>query len=221
MPDRLDPLGPTGRLLSAHLDRLRASLSAIGGRLREAVSTAVSHCAAEALRQALAALLRPPDPVRDTIDALSRLEDRPRLADPYRRLGQPRPDWGEPDRLDDWPRAGESRRDRRDSAGWRDDRYDAGDGYDEPEDDGHDEKGRQPSGSRWPSVLAAGCQLVAWLLGRLAAPVPGCSRWARAWPRRWPSGWPARPRQRARSPTPSLPPPAPSPAWPADQPQPQ
>jgi hypothetical protein len=170
MPDRQDPLGPTGRLLSAHLGRLRASLSAIGGRLRESVSTAISHSAAEALRHALAALLRPPDPVRPTIDALSRLEDRPRLADPYRRLDQPRSDWGETDHLDGWREPGESRWDRRDSAGWRDDRYDAGDGYDEPEDDDHDEQGRQPSGSGWRSVLAAGCRLVAWLLGRLAAP---------------------------------------------------
>jgi hypothetical protein len=174
MPDRHDPPGRPGRLLSAHLDGLRASLSAIGGRLRESVCTAIGHCAAEALRQALAALLRPPnapDAVRATIDALSRLEDRPRLGDPYRRPGQPRSDWGEPDRLDDWHRAGASRWDRRDSTGWRDDRHDPGDGYDdEPEDDDHDEQGRQPSGGGWRSVLAAGCRLLAWLLGRLAAP---------------------------------------------------
>jgi hypothetical protein len=62
MPDRQEPPGRPGRFLSAHLDGLRASLSAIGGRLRESVSTAIGHCAAEALRQALAALLRPPTP---------------------------------------------------------------------------------------------------------------------------------------------------------------
>jgi hypothetical protein len=170
MPAFRKLLEPARHSLSGHLNRLGDSLSSIAGRLRESVSTAIGHSAAEALRRVVAALLRPPDPVQATLDTLSRLEDRPRLADPYRRESPPRTDWGEPDRLDDWPRAGESRWDRRDSTGWRDDRYDAGDGHDEPEDDGHDEQGRQPSGSGWRSVLAVGCRLVAWLLGRLAAP---------------------------------------------------
>jgi hypothetical protein len=175
--DQHNPPGPTGRFLPGHLGRLRSSLSASGGRLRQSVCSAVSRCAAAALRQALAALLRPADGVRESLAALSSLEDRPRLADPYRLESPPRPDWADPDRLDGWHEPAESRWDRRETSDWRGRRYDGrdeygqDDEYDEPNDpDRHVLAQERPVRSGWRSLLAAGCQLAAWLLGRLAAP---------------------------------------------------
>src|SRR5262249_7804635 len=110
---------PTGRFLTGHLSRLQASLTTIGGQLPAPVSSPVSWSAAEALRQALARLLRPPGAVQDGLETPSGLEDRSRLGDSYRRETHSRSDWGEPTRLDPWHESGESRWGRRQDSDWR------------------------------------------------------------------------------------------------------
>jgi hypothetical protein len=161
---------PAGRSLSGHLEHLRATLTGLSGQLRESVASAVSRSASEALHQALATLLRQPGEAQDIIDTRHRLDDRPRLGDPYRRSGHPRSDWGEPERLDGWPEPGESRWDRRDASDWRDQRDEAHDEFDQGDETEDYDSPEQQHANDWRSVLAAGCRLVAWLLGRVAKP---------------------------------------------------
>jgi hypothetical protein len=145
---------PTGRSLSGHLERLRVTQ----------------------LRQALATLLRQPGEAQDIIDARHGLDDRPRLADPYRRTSPLHWDWGQPERLDGGHQRGESPWDRREGTDWRGQWYDEHDEYGERgENDEHDEvdepdRAEQSTLSGWRAVLAAWCRLAAWLLGRLARP---------------------------------------------------
>jgi hypothetical protein len=168
---------PAGQSLSGHLERLRVTLTGLGGQMREAVASAVSRAASEALRQALATLLRQPGEGQDTLDDRRPFDDRPRLGDPSRRGIPLRSDWGEPERLDGWHEPGESRWDRRDGTDWRSQRDDDHDEYgergendDQDQDDDPDRAEQQHPASGWRSVLAAGCHLAAWLLGRLARP---------------------------------------------------
>src|SRR5437764_14139030 len=48
---------PAGRALAGHLGTLRSSLDRLGGRLREAIAAAVGRAAADAVREAVRALL--------------------------------------------------------------------------------------------------------------------------------------------------------------------
>jgi hypothetical protein len=147
------------------------TLSGLGRQMRDGVASAVSQTAAEALRQALASLLRESGEGPDALDDRRPFDDRPRLGDPSRPGIPLRADWGEPERLDDWPEPGESRWDRRDASDWRGHNTDVRDEYDQ--DDEHDRRDSiepQQPGIGWRSVLAVGCRLVAWLLGRVAKP---------------------------------------------------
>jgi hypothetical protein len=165
MPAFRKLLEPARHSLSAHLSRLRASLSTIGRDLREAVSTAVGRAAAEAMRQAVTTLLRQPGEAPLLDEPPFQRSDQRLQGLPYR--GEPRrathPAWGEPDRLDDWQDREDAPWQQREQR-WR-----------HPDDDEQDDR---PAGtdhntnraSRWRSVLAAVCRLAAWLLGRLAAP---------------------------------------------------
>jgi hypothetical protein len=156
MPTFRHLLEPARHSLSGHLNRLKTSLSTIGRDLHEAVSTAVGRATAEAVRQAVATLLRQPGEARA-------------LEEPsYRRTSPLRSDWGEADRLDSWHEPGESRWDRRDASGRRGQNDDVPDEYDDDRDE-HD-SAEQLCSNGWRSALAAACQLVGWLLGRLAAP---------------------------------------------------
>jgi hypothetical protein len=161
-------LQPASRTLSEHLEQLRATLAGLGGQLRESVASAVSRSAAEALRQALATLLRQPGEGPNALDDRRPFDERPRLGDPSRRGIPLRSDWGEPDHLDDWRAPGESRWDRRDASGRRGQNDDVPDQYDDDRDE-HD-SAEQLRSNGWRSALAAACRLLGWLLGRLAAP---------------------------------------------------
>jgi hypothetical protein len=156
------------RNLSGHLEQLGATLAGLGRQMRDSVATAVSRSAAEALRQGLASLLRQSGETPDAVDDRRPFDDRLRLGDPSRRRTPLRSDWGEADRLDDWAQPGESRWDRRDASDWRGHNYDARDEYDQGDE--HDLADQQQPSNGWRSALAAGCRLVAWLLGRLARP---------------------------------------------------
>jgi hypothetical protein len=169
------------RHLSGHLEQLAATLVGLGRQMRDAVSSAVSRSAAEALRQGLASLLRQSGEGPGSLDGHRPFDPSPRLGTPYRRGIPPRSDRGEIDHLDDWHEPDQQRWDRREAGDWRGRRYDGRDDHDEygrdddqdgePNDpDRHALAQERPIRSGWRSLLAAGCRLVAWLLGRLAAP---------------------------------------------------
>jgi hypothetical protein len=164
MPAFRKLLEPARHSLSGHLNRLGDSLSTIGRDLREAVSTAGGRAAAEAMRQAVGCLMRQPGEA-PLLDEPPYRSDQRLDGLPYR--GEPRrathPAWGEPDRLDDWQDREDAPWQQREQR-WR-----------HPDDDEQDDRLAETdhssnSPSRWRSVLAACCQLAAWLLGRLAAP---------------------------------------------------
>jgi hypothetical protein len=165
MPTFRPLLEPARHSLSGHLNRLGASLSTIARDLREAVSTAVGRATSEAVRQAVATLLRQPGEAPRLDEPTFHRSDQRLQGLPYR--GEPRrashPAWGEPDRLDDWQDREDDPWQQREQR-WR-----------HPDDDEQDSRLAESdhssdSPSRWRSVLAAGCRLVAWLLGRLATP---------------------------------------------------
>jgi hypothetical protein len=148
-------LGPAGRSLSGHLERLRTSLSVITRQLCESVSSVLGRAAAEAVRQAVASLMRQPEDIPVPVEEV-----------PYRRDARPSFAWSgqeEYDRFDDWREPDDApglQHERR----WRDSQ-----GY-EPDDDYPRPRPSLDTPSAWRSALAAGCRLVAWLLGQLAAP---------------------------------------------------
>jgi hypothetical protein len=100
-------LGPARRALAGHLDRLGASLAALGRQLRDRAAGAAGRAAAEAVRQAVTCVLRPPGE-----GASARAEA------PHRREDHPLPGWGEPEPLDGWQQPDEPRRGR-DHGAWR------------------------------------------------------------------------------------------------------
>src|SRR5437764_10284716 len=91
---------PAGRALAGHLGTLRSSLDRLGARLREAIAAAVGRAAADAVREAVRALL-------------SELPEAPEPQLSGRVLRPPpglaRPLWGQDEdqrhRLEDYPRS--------------------------------------------------------------------------------------------------------------------
>jgi hypothetical protein len=146
------PPGPARRALAGHLDCLGASLAALGRQLRDSAAGAVGRAAAEAVRQAVACLLRQPGEGHDA-----------HAEAPYRRDCRPLPGRGGPEPPDDCQGPAEPRW-AQNASGWRHP------DYDEPSQPYQaDEASSRPAGG-WRAALAAGCRLLAWLLGRLAAP---------------------------------------------------
>ena len=136
------------RALTNHVDRLHETLVTLTERVRETVAQAVSNNLANAIREAVYALI--PD------SAPCRPPPRCYQPSPYRQ----RPTWGEPDRPDreeedDLPREDWS---SEPSRGWREV---AG----EPPEatTAHGEPQRHV---RWHRAMALGCQAAAWWLRR-------------------------------------------------------
>jgi hypothetical protein len=150
--DRL--LVPAGRSLSGRLDYLRARLEALAQQMRASVSTTLGHAAAEAVHQAVAHLIR----LADAITV--RGQEAPFNYNASRDLR-----WAEQDddRLEDWDNRDEFRWGREDGR-WQDVRD-----Y-EPDEDYRPARAVYKSEPAWRSALAAGCRLLAWLLGRVATP---------------------------------------------------
>src|SRR5947209_6128958 len=103
---------PAGRALSQHLGTLRSSLDRLGGRLREAIAAAVGRAAADAVREAVRALLAelPEAPERETPGRV--LRPPPGLTRPLwaQEEGQrhqfedyPRSPWGDEGEVERWP----------------------------------------------------------------------------------------------------------------------
>jgi hypothetical protein len=149
-------LKPASRSLSGHLGRLGANLSAVAGELRQSVSTAVGRAAADAVRQAVARLMR-----HQQEEAGDASLDEP-LTHWRRSSQQRRPGWDDPDHLGGWAEPDEPR--------WRQSIRRC-----EPEDDDYPDERQtqeQPRNSTdcWRSALGALCRLASCLLVRLASP---------------------------------------------------
>jgi hypothetical protein len=149
---------PAGRSLAGYLDRTRARLEALAQQLRESVSTTLGHGAAEVVRQAVTHLVRVAEAVSvRSQEASCGFNARRDLS------------WAEredDDRLDEWDDRNEFRWGREDPH-WRDARD-----Y-EPDENFRPTRAAHKSEPAWRSALAAGCRILAWLLGRLATPGAG------------------------------------------------
>jgi hypothetical protein len=144
------PLPPgLARRLAAHGDRLHAALSALAGRLREAVAQAVGSTVAGAVREALQAVVATP----------------PAGPAPLRQRPPPLfPAWGAPYGPDDDPYADDDPRPEDGPADEPDPapaRAGAGRPVAAP-------PAAAPRRGRWQQALAVGCQAAAWWLRRQA-----------------------------------------------------
>jgi hypothetical protein len=143
-------LAPLGRSLAPHLDRLRYTLDALGGRLRAAVAHAVGEAVAGAVRETLHELLAGETPGPDP----------PPRHDP-RALGRPRPVW-EQEEDDAYLR--EEGLDPPPGGWWSDEP-----GEEEPWADERPESGPRSDASAL--AVTAGCRAAAWWLRRQAGRV--------------------------------------------------
>jgi hypothetical protein len=141
---------PARQALAGHLGRLGLSLAGLGQQLRDSVAGAVGRAASEAVRQAVATLLRQPGDDSTPEEGWPRYRDE-RVGSAWNRDHFRHHDpWGESD-----------------DSGW---------GYAERwqhEDDSLQEQPRSEVSVQtggWRSVLAALCRMMAWLLGRVVTP---------------------------------------------------
>ena len=142
------------RALTSHVDRLQETLVALTERVRETVAQAVSNNLANAIREAVYALIPDREPCRPPPSCYQ--------PSPYRQ----RPTWGEPDRPDreeedDLPREDWS---SEPSRGWRE-----VESASLPLPRTQDP---QQHCARWHGALAVGCQAAAWWLRRQATRLP-------------------------------------------------
>jgi hypothetical protein len=146
------PLRRAGRLLAAHVRRLRLALARLAAEVRAAVARAVGRATGDAVRDALRVILDGPPPqspsLRDPPEEIEGMWGQPRRprwpADPYAGHYDPYeiPE-REPDYLEDDP-------------------------DDEPAPEGTSEP--PPSGA-WSRAVAVGCQAAAWWLHRHPGPL--------------------------------------------------
>jgi hypothetical protein len=149
MPSFTSLLRPARRSLGRHLGRLGDSLARLAGQVREAVAEAIGQAVAGAVGEAVHA-------------ALDSQTDHPTLLrGPTEPLSRSPSVWHEPG-----SRSWHDSRNDPDDPDPLPDRYD-GCLPDEDDLDGSaPDDSEPPATSRWPRALAAGCQAVAWWLGR-------------------------------------------------------
>jgi hypothetical protein len=145
--------GPARQALAGHLGRLGLSLAGLGQQLRDSVAGAIGRAASEAVRQAVATLLRQPGDDSTPEEGWPRYRDERAGSTWNRDHFRHHDPWGEPD-----------------DSGW---------GYAERwqrDDEALEERpGIEVSiqSGGWRSMLAALCRVLAWLLGRVASPGAG------------------------------------------------
>ena len=155
MPSFTASLRRAGRLLAAHVSRLRLALARLAAEVRAAIARAVGQATGDAVRDALRIILNGPParhaPAGDPPEEAEGLWGQPRQrrwpAGPLPRALRP---YGLPQRETD------SLEDDQD--------------VEPDEDPAPEEPEGQPSGA-WPRAVAVGCQAAAWWLRRHPGPL--------------------------------------------------
>jgi hypothetical protein len=155
MPSFTASLRRAGRLLAAHVSRLRLALARLAAEVRAAIARAVGRATGDAVRDALRVILDGPPAqspsIRDPPEDAEGLWGQPRQrrwpASPYHERYDP---YGLPQRETD------SLEDDQD--------------VEPDEDPAPEEPEGQPSGA-WPRAVAVGCQAAAWWLRRHPGPL--------------------------------------------------
>jgi hypothetical protein len=149
------PLRRAGRLVAAHVRRLRATLARLAAEVRAAVAGAVGRATGDAVRDALGVILDGPParhaPARDPPEDADVLWGQPRRprwpATPYEGHYDP---YGLPRRETDSPED---------------------DPDDQPDANLAPEGPSEPPAGAWPRAVAVGCQAAAWWLRRHPGPL--------------------------------------------------
>jgi hypothetical protein len=148
------PFRRAGRLLAAHVRRLRDTLARLAAEVRAAVARAVGRATGDAVRDALRVILDGPpaqpaarDPPEDAEGLWGQPRQRRWPASPYHERYDP---YGLPQRETD------SLEDDPD---------------DEPDEDPAPEGPPEPPAGAWSRAVAVGCQAAAWWLRRHPGPL--------------------------------------------------
>jgi hypothetical protein len=148
------PLRRAGRLLAAHVRRLRAALARLAAEVRAAIARAVGQATGDAVRDALRVILDGPP-------AQPAARDPPEDADVL---------WGQP-RRPRWPTEPYAGHYDPYHLPERETDYLEDDPEDEPDEGLSAERPEPPPAGAWSRALAVGCQAAAWWLRRHPGPL--------------------------------------------------